>query len=208
MSVVFDYFRSYRLVVLVLVLGVFSCDTTNVTLEKEDQELNQALFDVFMSSQFAAEVVLPKGFELTTYDKSFYKWTYKQKHRVKVTFSDGPDFKGKFFDTQEKQLHLVFCKVESYKSLRETINSMNRVAWGIDNVQDSLLVMGKGFDNHEFEGKWYLNTKTIGGDCRAKVFKGKEADLLCYYLTKENSDEKKEMSTIGDSVLRTIEFFD
>lgn len=208
MFVVLNYFRNYWLTTLILVFGLFSCDTNNVTIEKESQDLNKDLFDTFMFSQFGAKVVLPNGFKLSTYDKSFYKWVYVDKKRVKVTFTDGPDFKGKIFDTQEKQLHITFCELKKHGTLCEALDSVNRVVWRINNARDSLLVSEGKCDSAVFEGKWYLNTKTIGGDCKAKVFKRKNKSLLCYYQTKELGVDNKEMAAIGDSILSTIEFFD
>lgn len=206
MSVVFYNFRSNRLIVFLL-LCCLSCTSTSNSVPEEDQTLNKELFDVFMSSKFGAKVLIPKDFELSTYNHDFYKWVYKKQKRVKLVFVDNPDFKGKVFDTQESQLHLVFCEVNSNQDICTVLDSVNRKVWDLSDA-DSLLVERTSCDISSYDGKWFLNTKTMGGACKASLFQSKNRKLLCYYLTKEYHDNEKQMTAMGDSILSTIEFFD
>lgn len=206
MSVVFNNIRSYWLALVSLSLLVCSCSETT-RIPEESQGLNRELFNVFLKTNFGAELELPKGVVLKNYDKTHYRWRLKKEKRVKMSFTDNPDFKATVFDPQDSQLHLVFCKLGSNMPICDAIDSLNRVVWELDDVQDSLLVDRTEVSTGNFEGKWFLNSKTIGGNCRGKIWETKKAKLLVYYMTKEYNDDKKEMSALGDSVLNTIDFF-
>ena len=207
MYIVFDNIRGYWVVTILFSFLLFSCSDGKVIMEEENQNLNRELFDFFMISNFDTKVKLPSDFVLTSYDKGYYKWSLIKEKRVKMTFSDTPDFKATIFDSRDYQLHIVFCELKSNVPICNAIDSINRIVWRITDVKDSLLVDKHHFTSKDYQGNWYLNSKTLGGYCHAKIWNGNNKKLLVYYMSKEYGDDEMQMSVIGDKILNTIDIF-